>query len=234
MTFFQRALTRPVRRGAAVAGAVAAGTLLIAACGDRGAGSPAASPEAGASAAPAAGFNDADVAFAQGMIPHHRQALEMAELADSRASDREIKALASRIEKAQDPEITTLRSWLASWGKPESPASDHGTGHGSGHDDGAMPGTASGTASGAASGNASGTASGMMSGHDMDALMSAKGADFDRKFARMMIDHHNGAIAMAEAEQKNGRNAAAKELAGDVAENQSAEVDQMRDILSRL
>ncbi|UUN25672.1 DUF305 domain-containing protein [Streptomyces sp. FIT100] len=226
MTFFQRALTRPVRRGAAVAGAVAAGTLLIAACGDNGAGSPAASPEAGASAAPAAGFNDADVAFAQGMIPHHRQALEMAELADSRASDREIKALAGRIEKAQDPEITTLRSWLTSWGKPESPASDHGTGHGSGHDDGATPGPASG--------NASGTASGMMSGHDMDALMSAKGADFDRKFARMMIDHHNGAIAMAEDEQKHGRNAAAKELAGDVVENQSAEVDQMRDILSRL
>ncbi|MFC5803071.1 DUF305 domain-containing protein [Streptomyces formicae] len=214
MTFFQRALTRPVRRGAAVAGAVAAGALLLTACGDEGVKSPAASPEAGASAAPG-GFNDADVAFAQGMIPHHQQALEMAGLADGRASDQEIKTLAGRIKKAQDPEITTMRSWLTSWGRPESPTTDHGAGHGNGHGD--MPGTASG----------------MMSDQDMDALMSAKGADFDRKFARMMIDHHNGAIAMAKAEQQNGRNVAAKKLAGDVIESQAAEVDRMQDILDR-
>lgn len=74
----------------------------------------------------------------------------------------------------------------------------------------------------------------MMSEQDMKDLMAAKGTDFDRKFAEMMIEHHNGAIDMAKDEQKNGRNAAAKKLTDDVVKNQSAEVKQMQGILDRL
>ncbi|MGW2564564.1 DUF305 domain-containing protein [Streptomyces sp. NPDC001514] len=213
MTAFKRALNRPLHRRVAVVGAVAAGALLLTACGDNGADPSAPSPEATASAAAGAGagaFNNADVAFAQGMIPHHQQALEMARLADGRAADPEIKTLAGQVEKAQDPEIRTMRSWLTAWGKPESPGMDHGAGHG----DGEVPG--------------------MMSGDDMDALMAAKGTDFDRKFAQMMIDHHNGAIDMAKDEQKNGRNTDAKKLADAVVTNQSAEVEQLQSILDRL
>ncbi|MFD5558803.1 DUF305 domain-containing protein [Streptomyces sp. NPDC127068] len=226
MTAFTHAPHRtPVRRFALV-GAVAAASLLLAACGgddsmdgmDHGSGgsgaaSASASPvPSGANPAPGA-FNDADVMFAQMMIPHHEQALEMSALADGRAEDPEVKALTEEISRAQDPEIQKMKSWLTAWGKPESAGdgADHG-----GHSGG------------------SGGMSGMMTDEDMAALKDAKGTAFDRKFAQLMIDHHNGAIEMAEDEQKNGRNATAKELADDVVKAQSTEVDQLNKILDRL
>ena len=227
----------PRRRLAAV-GIVAMGGLLLTACGgnddmkgmDHGSKDSSASSKATASPAQG-GFNDADVSFAQMMIPHHQQALEMAKLADGRAGDGQIASLAGKIEKAQDPEITTMKSWLKAWGKPVSPSSGGkddmpGMDHGSGGSD-SMPGMDHG------SGGSDGMA-GMMSQKDMDKLEAAKGADFDRAFAQMMIDHHKGAITMAEDEQKKGRNATAKKLAGDVIKNQSAEVTTLRKILDRL
>ncbi|TQK45150.1 uncharacterized protein (DUF305 family) [Streptomyces sp. SLBN-118] len=216
MTVYKRSFRMPLHRGVAVVGAITAASLLLAACG--GSDTSGAGNEGHNSAAtqestksPAAGAsNDADVAFAQSMIVHHQQALEMSELADGRASDQEIKTLAGQIEKAQDPEIKTMQSWLTSWGKPVSSGMDHGgMNHG-----GSMPG--------------------MMSEKDMSDLMAAKGTDFDRKFAELMIAHHNGAIDMAKDEQKNGGDAAARKLADDVIKNQSTEVKQMQAILDRL
>ncbi|MDN3027964.1 DUF305 domain-containing protein [Streptomyces sp. S.PB5] len=215
MTSFTRALRRkPARRIAAV-GAVAAGALFLSACGgdddgdmagmDHGSGNSSASASAEAGAT---GFNDADVTFAQMMIPHHEQALEMAELADGRASDAEIKELAGKIEQAQDPEIKTMKGWLESWNKPTAMESMPGMDHGSGD--------------------------GMMSDGDMGHLKGMKGAEFDKMFAEMMIDHHNGAIAMAKDEQKNGKSADAVKLAGDIVKGQSAEVEQLNSILDRL
>ncbi|MFH8808580.1 DUF305 domain-containing protein [Streptomyces hygroscopicus] len=234
MTAFTRVPCRPLDRRLALVGAVVAGGLLLAGCGGNddtkdahdgsGKGATAAS---GATASSAAGaFNDADVSFAQMMIPHHEQALEMAGLADDRASDARIKSLAGRIEKAQDPEIATLKSWLRDWGKPEKaspggmPGMDHGS-DGAGGTDGMDHG----------SGGAMG---GMMSEKDMRKLEAAKGAAFDRAFASMMIDHHKGAITMAKDEKENGRNAKAKKLADDVIKNQSAEVTTLRTLLDRL
>ncbi|MGW0762757.1 DUF305 domain-containing protein [Streptomyces sp. NPDC002814] len=226
MTAHNSGLRRRLRRRIAIVSAVAAGGLLLAACGgddmegmDHGSGTSASAtttPTAGDSPAPGA-FNDADVMFAQMMIPHHEQALEMSQLADGRASDAEIKTLAADIEKAQDPEIQTMKSWLKAWGKPESaeesmPGMDHGSGgmdHGSGM-------------------------SGMMSEEDMQKLEAAKGTEFDRMFAEMMIEHHEGAITMAEDEQKNGRDAAAKKLAAAVVKTQSAEVEKFEKILDRI
>ncbi|MGP4085178.1 DUF305 domain-containing protein [Streptomyces sp. KR55] len=225
MTAYKHALNRRLRRRLAMVGAITAGGLLLAACGgngvegmDHGSGSSASATfaqAAGDNPAPGA-FNDADVTFAQMMIPHHEQALEMAKLADGRASDAEINTLAADIEKAQDPEIQTMKSWLKAWGKPESaeegmPGMDHGSG---GMDHSQM--------------------SGMMSDEDMKKLEAAKGTEFDRMFAEMMIEHHKGAITMAEDEQKNGHNARAKKLAADVVKNQSAEVEKFEKILDRL
>ncbi|WP_405675714.1 DUF305 domain-containing protein [Streptomyces sp. NBC_01511] len=229
MSSIKHAAHRSLKRRLAVAGAITATALLLAACGSddmdgmdhRNEPSPTASKKADDGADPAPGaFNDADVAFAQGMIPHHQQAVEMSELADGRASDAEITALAAEIEKAQDPEITTMRSWLTAWGEPEPadgsmPGMDHGSGGGSGEDGG----------SGAA---------GMMSDQDMRDLTTAKGADFDKKFARLMIAHHDGAVAMAQDERKNGENATAKKLAADVIKAQTAEIEQLNTILDRL
>ncbi|MFI8961734.1 DUF305 domain-containing protein [Streptomyces sp. NPDC053493] len=197
---------------------VTAAALLLTACGGSsgsagpgteggaaGAGKPSVTASATASAAP---FNDADVMFAQMMIPHHEQALEMAQLADGRAEDPEVKKLVGAIERAQDPEIRTMRSWLKAWGRPES-AAGHG-GHG-GHG-----------------------MAGMMSEQDMKELAAVKGKAFDRKFAELMIAHHEGAVEMARTEQKDGSDPAARKVADDVVRTQAAEIAQLRRILDRL
>jgi uncharacterized protein (DUF305 family) len=221
MSSIKRAVRRPLRRRLAAVGVVAAGSLLLAACGndddmsgmDHGTQSSAPAHGTGKEASDA-DFNDADVTFAQGMIPHHQQAIVMSELAEGRASDAEIKKLAGQIEKAQGPEIKTLQGWLKSWGKPTATESMPGMDH-SKHGD--MDGMA-----------------GMMSEQDMKDLAAAKGTAFDRSFAEMMVEHHKGAITMAEDELKNGKNADAKKLAGAIIKGQSAEVAQFEKILDRL
>ncbi|MGW5177846.1 DUF305 domain-containing protein [Streptomyces sp. NPDC004082] len=211
MTSHTRAQRRtPVRR-AVTAGALAVGALLLTACGgDGGSGGTAHGGHDGSASASArsGSFNDADVAFAQMMIPHHEQALEMARLAPDRASDPEVKKLATKIEKAQAPEIRTMKGWLTSWNEPTAMESMPGMDHGGGD--------------------------GMMSGTDMAHLKGMKGADFDEMFTEMMIDHHNGAIGMAEDEQKKGENADAVKTADDIVTSQSAEVEQLKGILGRL
>ncbi|HZF91641.1 DUF305 domain-containing protein [Streptomyces sp.] len=225
MTAFTRAprrTTTTLRHGAA-ASLLTAGALLLTACGgddmsgmDHGGDSaaPSATAEAGAGAGATTGtgdFNDADVTFAQLMIPHHEQALEMARLADGRAADAGIEDLATRIARAQDPEIRTMKGWLESWEQPTAAPSLPGTHHG-GH----------------------GGGDGMMSDTDMEELEGLKGTAFDKAFAEMMIEHHNGAIRMARDERKKGENAAARKLAGEIVTGQTAEVKHLRDILDRL
>ncbi|AEM83640.1 DUF305 domain-containing protein [Streptomyces violaceusniger] len=225
MTVFTHAPRRTLHRRLALVGAIAAGGLLLAGCGgsddtkDMDHTGTKESTASEATAGSAAGtFNDADVRFAQMMIPHHEQALTMATLADDRASDARITSLAGQIEKAQDPEIATLKSWLKDWGKPEK-ASSGGMDGMAGMDHGS---------------SGKGDMSGMMSKEDMRKLEAAQGPAFDRAFASMMIDHHQGAIAMAKGEKKNGRNAKAKKLADDVVKNQSTEVATLRTLLDRL
>ncbi|WP_405719272.1 DUF305 domain-containing protein [Streptomyces sp. NBC_01537] len=191
----------------ALAGTVVAGALLLTACGSSDStdtavgGSTSSSPSA---SSVAASFNDADVMFAQMMITHHQQAVEMAGLAATRASDAEVKSLAAQIRAAQEPEITRMRGWLRSWKAPESAGMSMGHG------------------------------SGMMSDADMAGLKAAEGTAFDRKFAEMMIDHHKGAIAMAEDVRKNGRNEAVRQLARRVITTQSAEVERLQKIVDRI
>ncbi|MEV0388043.1 DUF305 domain-containing protein [Nonomuraea sp. NPDC050643] len=193
--------------------AMAAGALaLVTACGGssdsmaghEGVSSSSAPAATSAGAQPSGTFNDADVMFAQMMIPHHEQAVEMADLAATRASDPEIKELATKIKAAQDPEIQTMKGWLTEWGKAAPEA-------GMGHD---MPG--------------------VMSEEDMKKLDGAKGKEFDKLFAQQMIAHHNGAIEMARTEQANGSDPKAKELAKAIEATQQAEVEQLQKILDRL
>jgi uncharacterized protein (DUF305 family) len=202
-------MTRTLTRIAGAGTALLAG-LVLSACG---AGSDHSSmPGMGAtSAAPAgsatAAFNDADVAFAQHMIPHHQQAVAMAALADSRATDAEVKKLAAQIRTAQDPEIATMTGWLQAWGQPTDPG-----GMDMGHD--TMPG--------------------MMSDDAMKKLESLSGTEFDKEFLNMMIEHHQGAIDMAKDEASGGSNPDAKALAQQITTSQQAEIDTMKQILARL
>src|SRR3546814_148581 len=153
-------------------------------------------------------FNDADVAFAQQMIPHHQQAVEMAQLAADRAERQEVKDLAARVEAAQAPEIARLEGWLGEWGEDlpmEGMDMDHGQ-------DGM----------------------GMMSDKDMSMLESASGAEFDRLFLEMMVRHHSGAIDMAEEELRDGQHPGALEMAPEIKDTQEAEVADMEALLAEL
>jgi len=152
-------------------------------------------------------FNNADVTFAQSMIPHHEQAVEMAKMAKMHASTAEVKNVADKIDSAQGPEIKTMNGWLKDWGKPEA--------------SGSMGDMASGTGM-----------PGMMSDDEMAGLDKATGATFDKMFLTMMVAHHTGAIEMAKTEQSKGKNADAKALAKKIEAAQTAEIAEMKKLLA--
>ncbi|MGI5196766.1 DUF305 domain-containing protein [Streptomyces sp. CA-288835] len=209
--------TRSLVRRAALAATAVSAAFVLAACGsddgsDSGAGSGA-QPSASASAEGTAGaHNDQDVSFAQGMIPHHQQAIEMAGMAADQASSAEVKDLASRIEKAQDPEIKTMTGWLESWGE-DVPSAMPGMDHSGHSSDSGMPG--------------------MMDKEDMDELMKASGKDFDRKFLTLMVEHHEGAVEMATTEKEKGQYGPATKMADDIITAQNAEIEEMNKILGK-
>jgi uncharacterized protein (DUF305 family) len=143
----------------------------------------------------------ADLTFAQRMIPHHQQAIEMATLAKDRASGTEVRGLAGRIVAAQNPEIAVLRSWLKTNGG--APLGGHG---GAGH--AGMPGMATPT--------------------QLADLRAAGGEDFDQRFLGLMITHHEGALRMAGEELTAGRDPFLLRMAKDVHATQTAEIRRMR------
>lgn len=61
-------------------------------------------------------FSSNDIMFAQMMIPHHQQAVEMSNLAIAISKNPKILALAGQIKSAQAPEISQMKSWLKSAG----------------------------------------------------------------------------------------------------------------------
>ncbi len=181
---------------------------VVAACGgdDGAATDPPAAETTAAPEGATAAFNDADVMFAQGMIPHHEQAIAMAEIAvdPTTGAGPEVVELAGRIQAAQDPEIAMMKDLLGRWDQPlEMDTSD-------GHDMGDM---------------------GMMSAEEMDALVGLRGGEFDTAWLEAMIAHHEGAIAMATDVQAAGSNAEVRALAGQIVSGQQAEITEMRALL---
>ncbi len=164
-------------------------------------------PDATVEATP---WNDADVGFLNDMIPHHSQALEMAELARTRAEDREVRALASRIGDAQGAEIVGMAAWLDQRDF-EAPTAEEVEHHMSMS---GMPG--------------------MLDPEQMDALAAADGARFDRLFLAGMIRHHQGAVAMAEQVQVEGSDLVVAEIADEVSAGQTAEIQRLRDLQRRI
>jgi uncharacterized protein (DUF305 family) len=155
----------------------------------------------------------ADVAFAQLMIPHHEQAVEMADLALKYATTTEVKDLASEIKGAQGPEIEQMTQWLQDWGAPTSMASSDG-------DMGDMDMGGMGS-------------DGMMSEEAMQGLAESRGAEFDQMWLQMMIAHHEGAITMAQQVLDTTNNAEVTTLANDIVQTQQAEIESMQRLLTQ-
>lgn len=165
--------------------------------------------------------NDADVMFAQMMIPHHRQAVEMSEMMLSKDGiSPEITDLATRIKDAQGPEIETMTGWLEAWDQPMEP--EGGT---EDHDMGSM---------GSDMGSDSESMEGMMNEDQMSDLEAAEGDEASRMFLESMTAHHEGAIKMAQDEIDNGQNPEATELAETIVATQQTEIDEMKELLAGL
>jgi uncharacterized protein (DUF305 family) len=212
-------LTRTRKSALTLTGAALA-ALALTSCGSSsrtshtatGAGATA-TPTSTSSFGPAASgpHNAQDATFLTDMIPHHTQAVEMAEMALSRGSDADVKALATQIKAAQGPEISQMSGWLIGWGKT-IPA-----GSGTGHDMSGME-----------------ASDGMMSTDEMTMLDHATSTEFAKLFLTGMTKHHEGAVTMAQAELSMGQNTEVKTLASKIIAAQDKEITTMKALLTRL
>jgi uncharacterized protein (DUF305 family) len=190
---------------------VLAAALVLSGCSSNGSMSgmdhSSSTPTSSSSAESQSDFNDADVAFASGMVMHHQQAIEMADMFLAKEGvDERIADLAERIKAAQQPEIDTMNEWLMEWAQPTDSMGEHNM------DD----------------------MDGAMSEDDMNALESATAEDANALFLDQMTTHHLGAIDMANEEIASGLNAEALDLAAQIIIDQRAEIDEMNDLLTTL
>ena len=186
--------------------AAVAAAIALSACGtatkeDRGApDSPA------ASAGVESGHNTDDVMFAQMMIPHHQQAVELAGLVPDRSTNPALIALAATIAGQQQPEINAMKAMLAQWEVKPGEMLHEGA-HGM-------------------------TMAGMVDDATMIKLEALKGPEFDTLWLTSMIGHHQGAIEMAGVEIADGNNVDMVGLARVIVTAQRAEIDQMTQMLA--
>jgi uncharacterized protein (DUF305 family) len=162
-----------------------------------------------------ANYNATDVGFAQGMIPHHAQAIEMADLALTNTTNPDVLALANKIKAAQSTEIEKLSGWLRDWGQ-------------------IVPSTASGSMDHDMSGMGGMMMDGMMSQADMDRLETSTGTEFDRLWIELMIQHHEGAVKMSKTEVAGGKSPDAIALSQAIISSQQAEITTMESLLTKL
>ena len=155
--------------------------------------------------------SEADVMFAQMMIPHNEQAIEMSDIILSKDDvPADVTSLAEEIKAAQGPEIAQLTDWLEQWGEPTQPEGMD-MDMGGDHDMAQMEG--------------------MLSDEELQQLSYAPGPEAAELFLNQMIAHHEGAVAMAEDQVENGTYPPAVDLAQTIIDTQQQEIDTMRQLL---
>ncbi|MCU0153739.1 MULTISPECIES: DUF305 domain-containing protein [Curtobacterium] len=183
--------------------------LTLAGCSTNNAGSS--DNSSSSSSSSSSTHNDQDVTFTQGMLPHHKQAIEMSDMLLAKGSDvdPDVVTLAKQIKAEQAPEIKTMTGWLKAWGEPTEMSSMSGMDHSS------MSG-------------------GMMSDADMNALDSASPADAGKLFLQQMVEHHTSAVDMAKTEVDKGKNTDAVAMAKSIVSSQTEQISQMKDMLASM
>ncbi|MBD2342164.1 DUF305 domain-containing protein [Calothrix sp. FACHB-156] len=158
------------------------------------------------------GIQEIDKHFIEMMIPHHQQAVEMADLALQKAKNPEIKKLAAAIKTDQTQEIEQMKAWYKQWYGVEVPANSTNMGmhHAQGQGMSRMP-----------------MHSPMMGMHiSIDSLKNA--SDFDKEFVRQMIPHHESAVMMAQMVGDRANHTQIRDLAQAIIKSQTAEIQQMQ------
>ena len=152
--------------------------------------------------------NNADIAFAEDMIPHHRQAVDMTAMVPSRSTNPDLLVMATHISSDQQAEILTMKGLLAQWGVQDAPSHENHMDPSGMH------------------------FAGMVDGATLNKLQSLSGPSFDALWMTSMISHHQGAIAMAQNEIDQGRSPDAIKLAKMIISAQQREIAQMNHLLS--
>jgi uncharacterized protein (DUF305 family) len=162
-------------------------------------------------------YNQADVDFVSGMIPHHAQAVIMTGWAPSHGASPAMQILCERQLVSQRDEIALMRTWLRDRGQrvPDATSTRHrmvmnGTEH-----DMLMPG--------------------MLSDDEMAQLDKARGPEWDKLFLKFMIKHHEGALKMVEdlfSSYGAAQGDDIYKLASDIQADQTAEIERMQKMLA--
>ena len=160
----------------------------------------------------------ADAGFARDMQTHHAQAVQLAFLVRDRTEDEEVRTVAYDIITSQQQQAGQMYGWLVQWGLDQTgsraPMAWVGGEHAAAHT--AADGTMLGTATAA----------------QIAELEAATGVEAERIFLRLMIAHHTGGIAMAQAAATEARTPEVKTLANAIVTAQTAEVQQMEQMLA--
>jgi uncharacterized protein (DUF305 family) len=162
-----------------------------------------------------------DIAFMQGMIMHHSQAVEMTDLLRTRSRSKDLQALGKRISISQTDEIQYMKQWLEERGQPTSMQHAHmDMANMKGMDHSKM--------------DAMPLMPGMLTPQQMKALERASGPAFDHLFLTGMIQHHTGALTMVQDlfdTPGAGQDAVLFDFATDIDNTQRAEINIMQGML---
>ncbi|WP_100498255.1 DUF305 domain-containing protein [Geodermatophilus chilensis] len=171
--------------------------------------------------APVPGSGSVEAGFARDMSRHHLQGVEMANLVPERSTDPEVRQLAFDIAETQQNQVGRMQGWLALWGLPptggDTMAWMGSDGGHAGHDTAGAPGD---------------LMPGMATESELAELRSLSGTEFDVAFLRLMIRHHQGGFEMAQYAAEHADVTAVANLAGTIAETQTAEVTTMERMLA--
>ena len=158
-------------------------------------------------------YSPDDITFMQDMIPHHNQAVQMAELVGDRTNRQELVDVAGRIDASQVDEIDFMQQWLRERGVKAPDPTAHDAMH------------------------TSHKMAGMASPDQMADLAQAEGTAFDRMFLELMITHHEGAVKMVEElleQPGSAYDPVLFEFTDDVTNDQNAEIERMNALLASL
>ncbi|WP_017975691.1 DUF305 domain-containing protein [Actinopolyspora halophila] len=162
-----------------------------------------------------------EVGFAQDMAAHHRQGVEMANVALQRTTNPEIRQIAFDITSTQTEQMGRMRGWLALWSKPMRPTGDRM----SWMSDSKSPSNEDVTSNAA-------SMPGMASGAELDRLRSLSGAQMETYFLRLMIRHHQGGAPMMRTVIERAEFGAVRNLAQQMLIAQTTEVESMKQMLA--
>lgn len=188
--------------------------FLLAGCGGDGETSGDATPGSQIPETPVitgapAGYNAADRTFAETMVPHHKQAIDLSTMASERSADPELLTLAGEIVATQQPEVNILNVFLVQWNENPDAQTDPGSG-----DDPGEP-----------------SIPGMVDEATVAKLESLRGPEFDKLWLQSMIGQLQGGVAIADDEVANGANVDAVAVARTMTAGLQARIAQIKKML---